>query len=144
MLEKTNRNSLPRPRPIYFIAVLAVVTLGLLSRRYPEFLPVAPGKYPGDALWALMVFLGFGFWFRYAPTVGLALAAFAFSAAIEVSQLYHAPWIDSIRATLPGRLVLGSGFMWQDFVAYAAGIFVGAVAEFTFFHRRRNKNAGPS
>ena len=120
----------PHPRPIYFIAILAVITLGLLSRRYPQFLPAALGKYPGDALWALMVFLGLGFWFRRSPTVVVALAAFAFSVVIEVSQLYHAPWIDSVRATLPGRLVLGSGFAWGDMVAYAVGIVVGALVEF--------------
>ena len=118
-----------RARPIYFVAILAVTTLGLLSRRYPEFLPAALGKYPGDALWALMVFLGFGFWFRRAPTMVVALAAFAFSIAIEVSQLYHAPWIDSVRATLPGHLILGSGFAWGDIAAYAVGILIGVLVE---------------
>ena len=118
-----------RSRPIYFVAILAVITLGLLSRRFLNLLPAALGKYPGDVLWALMVFLGFGFWFRRAPTVVVALAAFAFSVGIEVSQLYHAPWIDSVRATLPGRLVLGSGFAWTDLAAYAVGILVGALIE---------------
>ena len=132
------------PRPIYFVAILVVITLGLLSRRYPEFLPTALGKYPGDALWALMAFLGFGFWFRRAPTVVTALAAFAFSVAMEVSQLYHAPWIDSVRGTFPGRLVLGSGFAWSDIAAYAMGIFIGAAVEFTLFRWAKNKNAGPS
>ena len=144
MLEKTNGNPLHRSRPIYFVAILAVITLSLLSRRFPEFLPAALGKYPGDALWALVVFLGFGFWFRRAPTVVVALAAFAFSVAIEVSQLYHAPWIDSVRATLPGRLILGSGFLWADIAAYAAAILMGVATEFTFLRRLKNKNAGPS
>lgn len=133
-----------RPRPIYFVAILAVITLGLLSRRHPEFLPTVLGKYPGDALWALMVFLGFGFWFRRAPTVVVALAAFAFSVAMEVSQLYHAPWIDSVRATLPGRLVLGSGFAWSDITAYSVGISIGTATEFGLFRRVKNKNASPS
>ncbi len=120
---------MPRSRPTYFVAILAVITLGLLSRRYPEFLPAALGKYPGDALWALMVFLGFGFWFRRSPTIVVALAAFTFSVTIEVSQLYHAPWIDSIRATLPGRLILGSGFAWGDIAAYASGVLAGVLME---------------
>lgn len=118
-----------RSRPIYCVAILVVITLGLLSRRFPQFLPAALGKYSGDALWALMVFLGLGFCFRRWPTVVVALAAFAFSVAIEFSQLYRAPWIDAVRGTLPGRLVLGSGFAWADLVAYAAGISVGALVE---------------
>jgi len=91
-----------------------------------------------------MVFLGFGFWLRRSPTATVALAAFAFSVAIEFSQLYHAPWIDSIRATLPSRLILGSGFSWIDILAYAAGISVGVLTEFAIFRRRKNKNAGPT
>lgn len=120
---------MPRSRPIYSIAILAVIALGLLSRRFPQFLPTAFGKYPGDALWALMVFLGFGCVFRRASTISVALGALAFSFAIECSQLYHAPWIDAVRATLPGRLVLGSGFLWGDLVAYAVGIFAGVLVE---------------
>ena len=120
---------LPRSRPIYFAAILVVITLGLLSRRFPLLLPDALGKTPGDALWALMVFLGFGCVFRRAPTSVVALAALTFSFAIEVSQLYHAPWIDAVRATLPGRLVLGSGFAWGDLVAYSVGILLGVLAE---------------
>jgi hypothetical protein len=134
---------LNRSRSIYFITILAVITLGLLSRRYPQFLPAALGKYPGDALWALMVFLGFGFWFRHAPTVVVALAAFAFSVAMEISQIYHAPWIDSIRATLPGRLILGSSFAWGDIVAYLTGILIGIAAELALFRRLKIKNADP-
>ena len=132
-----------RPRPVYFLAILVVIALGLLSRRFPQCLPAALGKYPGDALWALMVFLGFGCVFRRAPTAIVALAALAFSVAIEVSQLYHAPWIDAVRATLPGRLVLGCGFAWSDLAAYAVGILVGALAEGGVQRFWKNKNADP-
>jgi hypothetical protein len=129
-----------RSRPVYFVGILAVIALGLLSRRFPQFLPAALGKYPGDALWALMVFLGIGFCFRRWPTMVVALAALAFSVAIEFSQLYHAPWIDAVRGTLPGRLVLGSGFAWADIVAYAVGISAGATAEAVVGRCCPNKN----
>ena len=132
---------LPRSRPIYFVAILVVITLGLLSRRFPQCLPVALGKTPGDALWALMVFLGFGCVFRRASTGVVALAALVFSFAIEFSQLYHAPWIDTVRATLPGRLVLGSGFAWGDLAAYAAGILVGALTERAILRLLQKKSA---
>ena len=83
-----------------------------------------------------MVFLGFGCVFRRSSTLAVALAALAFSFAIELSQLYHAPWLDAVRATFVGHLVLGSGFMWGDLIAYALGILGGALAEL-FFHRWR-------
>ena len=126
-----------RPRAIYVLAILATIALGLISRRFPHLLPAALGKYPGDALWALMVFFGFGFLFRRAPTIVVAAAAFAFSVAIEFSQLYHAPWIDSIRGTFAGHLLLGSGFAWIDIFAYAMGISIGATAELVIFRRSK-------
>ncbi len=83
----------------------------------------------GDALWALMVFVGFGFLLTRASTLKVALLALTFSWGVELSQLYHAPWIDMIRATIPGKLVLGNTFYWPDLLAYAVGIALGALAE---------------
>ena len=40
----------------------------------------------------------------------LAFISLLFCYGIEMSQLYHAQWIDSIRATTLGGLVLGYGF----------------------------------
>jgi hypothetical protein len=48
---------------------------------------------------------------------------------VEISQLYHAPWIDSIRQTALGGLVLGFGFLWTDLVCYSVGIFIGSFTE---------------
>ena len=41
--------------------------------------------------------------------------------AIEGSQLCHAPWIDTIRHTRLGALVLGYGFLWSDIICYTVG-----------------------
>lgn len=113
----------------HFLAMALVVAVGLLWRSAWLALPELPRKYGGDALWALVVFLGFGFLFPRLPSRVLALLAMAFSTVIEFSQLYHAPWIDSIRQTRLGALVLGSVFNWPDFAAYAVGITLGALGE---------------
>ena len=84
-----------------------------------------------------MVLVGLGFVFNRASTQRLAFGALVFSWAVEFSQLYHAPWIDMIRSTLPGRLILGSTFNWPDLPAYALGIAMGAVAECYFGRRAR-------
>jgi Protein of unknown function (DUF2809) len=109
--------------------VIAVVAAGLLWRSGFIPLPQSLSNYGGDALWALMVFLGFGFLFPRASTVAVALLALAFSWGVEFSQLYRAPWIDAIRATVPGKLVLGNTFNGPDLLAYALGIGLGALVE---------------
>ena len=123
-----NRPS-PRNRVLYAGLVLAVITAGMLWRSSFMPLPSVVSKYGGDALWALMVFVGFGFLVPRASTTVLSLMALTFSWGVELSQLYHAPWIDAVRATLPGRLVLGSTFNWPDLPAYALGIGLAAWAE---------------
>ena len=114
---------------IYAAAVLAVMVLGLLSRRFPDFLPAALGKYPGDALWALMIFCGLGFLRPKLPTTFTAITALAFACAVEFLKFYQSPWLESVRATLPGRLMLGSVFSWKNIAAYAIGIFFGWAVE---------------
>jgi hypothetical protein len=111
------------------VLALAVVAAGLLWRSGLIPLPGWLSNNGGDALWALMIFLGFGFLLPRAPTPIVAVLAVTFSWSVEFTQLYHAPWIDAIRATLPGRLVLGSTFNWPDLPAYALGIGLGAWAE---------------
>jgi hypothetical protein len=47
----------------------------------------------------------------------------------EISQLYHAPWIDAIRSYRLGIILLGNCFVWSDLVCYTVGILAGAFAE---------------
>ncbi len=80
-------------------------------------------------LWALMVFLGFALLFNRQPTKIIALMTGLFSFGIEFSQLYHAPWIDAVRATRLGGLVLGFGFLWTDLLCYSVGILIGSLID---------------
>lgn len=121
-----------RNRIHYFLLLVTTVALGLASRRYASQLPEWVGLYLGDLLWALMVFLLLGFAFRTQSPARLALVAWVFSCLIEVSQLYHAPWIDAIRSNRLGGLVLGFGFLWSDLLSYSAGIALGFLLEFLF------------
>ena len=112
-------------RVLYLGCVLAVVALGLGSRRYGTYLPAFVGEYAGDTLWALMVFLGWAFVRPASPTGRLAVFALVTSYVVEFSQLYQAPWINAIRSTTVGHLVLGSTFSWLDICAYTVGVAVG-------------------
>ncbi|MBF8276231.1 MAG: hypothetical protein HW390_1304 [Candidatus Brocadiaceae bacterium] len=118
-----------RSRLWYAIALLVVIGVGLASRSFPVLFPRFMGKYPGDGFWALMIFLVWGIVFPGISTARLAVYALVTCCLDECSQLYHATGIDIIRSTTLGHLVLGSGFIWSDFVAYAIGVGVGALGE---------------
>jgi len=118
-----------RSRWRYAFAVAATIAVGLASRAYAAHLPWWLAKNAGDALYATMVFFGFGFLATRAKTSMVAFAAMAFCVAIEFMQLYRAPWIDAVRATTPGRLVLGQGFHAFDLVCYGLGVGLGVGLE---------------
>jgi hypothetical protein len=111
------------------LAIVLVIGLGLLWRS--RLLPLSSfiAKYGGDALWALVVFLGFGLLFHRLSTLRLALLSLCLAWSIELLQLYHAPWLDLIRSSRLGHLVLGSTFNTPDLAAYALGITIGAIVE---------------
>jgi hypothetical protein len=118
-----------RSRAAYAALVVATIALGLASRRFAPPLPDAVRLYVGDVLWATTVYLlAATVWVR-APVAQLAGGALAFSFAVEASQLYHAPWIDSVRGTRPGALVLGFGFLWSDLACYTLGVAVAALVD---------------
>ena len=57
-----------------------------------------------------------------APVIRVAAYALAISYLDELSQLYQAAWINQIRATMIGHLLLGSAFSWLDLLAYTVGV----------------------
>lgn len=133
---------LQKARLLYAGTVIVTVVLGLGSRMFSAQLPDFVSLHFGDALWAAMVYFGFRTLFTAKSLALTALAGLLFSFAIEFSQLYQADWINGIRETLPGALILGKGFLAIDLVRYTAGI-VGAflLDYFLFCHSFLPSNA---
>jgi hypothetical protein len=103
--------------------------VGIGSRRYSAYLPGFGAAYAGDTLWATAAFLGVGLFMPRASTEQAAALAMMVSVAVEVSPLYQAPWIDSVRRTTLGGRVLGYGFLWSDLACYAVGVGLGILIE---------------
>lgn len=116
----------------YTVFALLTIPLGLLSRNNQIPLPYLISEYGGDTLWALLVY----FCFRILLPGGSALVVFAFtllfSFFIEFSQIYQAPWINSIRANRLGGLILGYGFKFSDLICYSAGAGLGIATDFSY------------
>ena len=107
-------------RLTYFSLTIITVVLGLLSRHI-SCIPL----FIGDILWGLMVYFIVRFLFINQSIKWVAIASLLFCYAIEFSQLYQAPWINNIRHTVIGGLVLGETFVWSDLLCYTLGIVIG-------------------
>lgn len=129
------------PRPRLAVATLFAVTVaaGLGSRRFPDRIPLVLATYAGDVLWAAMVYWIIVFVRPGLSRLAAAIGTFGFALAIEVSQLYRAPWLDAIRATRAGALALGQGFLWSDLACYAVGAGLALAIDVALFRAGGNR-----
>ncbi len=118
----------------HLLCVVAVIAAGLVSRKM-AFIPL----WLGDALWAVMIYLLMRMIFIHTCIIKIAAWSLTFCFAIEISQVYQAPWINHIRSTLIGHLILGQGFLWSDLIAYTVGILTIAIVE-NLLHTQPNRH----
>ncbi|MEZ4590823.1 MAG: DUF2809 domain-containing protein [Chloroflexota bacterium] len=121
-----------RHRIIYGIAIIITMLVGLFSRSDIVPMPQFVFLYVGDGIWALLVFWLACFLRPDWPLKYRVAAALAFAYAIEFSQFYQADWLNQIRQTRLGGLVLGFSFLPSDLVAYTIGIAVGTLLDYLF------------
>ncbi|HYH96275.1 DUF2809 domain-containing protein [Hyalangium sp.] len=115
-----------RSRWQLLLPLLLLPVLGLGSRSGAAWLPSFVSAYAGDTLWTMMMYVSLLFvW----PRLSLSQAAgwaLAISFAVELSQMYRAPWIDAVREHRLGALFLGRGFLESDLVCYSVGALLAA------------------
>ncbi|ULO05579.1 DUF2809 domain-containing protein [Paenibacillus sp. 19GGS1-52] len=107
---------------VYICIFLTVIVLGISSRAFADQLPLFVSRHFGDALWGSMVYFGFRVLFTEQKKLHSLVLSLIFSFGIEFSQLYQEDWINSLRSTLVGGLILGKGFLWIDLLRYTVGI----------------------
>ncbi|GKU78090.1 DUF2809 domain-containing protein [Paenibacillus sp. L3-i20] len=113
-----------RARIFYVVAIIIMIVAGLCTRLWADNLPQFVAMHFGDALWAGMIYFGMRV-IGISKKLGWAMmASTLFCLVIELSQLYQGEWINSVRDTVIGGLVLGHGFLMVDLVRYGAGILM--------------------
>ncbi|WP_299581645.1 DUF2809 domain-containing protein [Mucilaginibacter sp.] len=124
-----------RSRLTYFFLIITTILVGLLSRHI-EGVPM----FVGDILWGLMVYFIVRFLFIGKSIKWVTIVSLLFCYSIEFSQLYQAPWINSIRHTVVGGLILGETFFWGDMVFYTIGISAGILINVLLNKRPANRS----
>ncbi|MGF6357218.1 hypothetical protein ABIE27_005168 [Paenibacillus sp. 4624] len=109
-------------RWVYFIAVIITMAAGLASRTYGAVLPYWVYEHFGDALWAGMIYFGVRMVFIHLSRARAVWISVMFSWGVEFSQMIQVPWLNELRSTLWGALILGRGFLVIDLIRYLIGI----------------------
>lgn len=121
------------------LAVMMVIPLGLLTRADLP-LPDIIARYGGDTLYATLIYFLLAWLWPQARGWALTAGAWLICLSIELSQLLDTPWLNAVRATLPGRLVFGAGFLCSDLLCYAVGVGLGLLVDSVLL--RRNRRVG--
>lgn len=115
-----------RSRLAAVATMVAAVPMGYWVRFHgpgPEGLNDALGSVAYEWFWIAL------FWgcFPGQSPFRIALAVLLATCGLEFLQLWQPPFLQALRATLPGRLVLGNTFNWTDFPPYMVGSALGYV-----------------
>jgi Protein of unknown function (DUF2809) len=136
-------------RLILFIVLAVLAAVGYWLRFYA---PISPDwrDYSGGAAYVIFWILVYAFFKPTAPALPVAVTVFLVTCCLEFLQLWHPAWLEAMRRTLPGRLVLGTTFQVSDFPPYIVGAVIGFGAMRALalnqkpFHRPRSGVSRPN
>jgi hypothetical protein len=117
----------------YFITILLVLILGILSRKISG-IPL----FIGDILYAVLIYFGFRFLIMDSKKSTSLLLSLLFCFGVEILQLVQIDWLLAIRKTTLGHYILGEGFLWMDLLCYVMGSFSAYYFDKLFLSSRIN------
>jgi len=106
------------------ISIALIIPAGIYSKFYSGPAAGWVNNYLGGILyvvfWCLVTFLCTKLrWpWRVAICVGIT------TSILEILQLWHPPFLETIRSTFIGATLLGTTFTWLDFPYYVAGSII--------------------
>lgn len=106
---------------IYLVLFIFFTWLAIATRTHAGWFHPFIQEYGGDIIWAGMFLFFLRIFLGRMYLLKLAFICYLLGVSVEFLQLYHAPWIEAIRQTRVGGLMLGFGFLWSDIICYAVG-----------------------
>ena len=122
-------------RLYYFISILLILILGILSRKISG-IPL----FIGDILYAVLIYFGIRFLIMNSKKSTSFLLGLLFCFSIEILQLVQIDWLIAIRKTTLGHYILGEGFLWSDLLCYVVGTLVAFLIDWKFI-KTQNSNS---
>jgi hypothetical protein len=114
-----------KTRLITFISILIIMPLGFFSKLYSgpgaKWLNDSFGGLLYEIFWCLVIFLILP---RLKP-VNIAVGVFIVTCILEILQLWHPPFLEVLRSDFIGRTIIGTSFVWSDFIYYVLGSALG-------------------
>jgi len=107
------------------LSILVIVPLGFFTKFYKgplsSWINNSVGGIFYEIFWCLLIFL----FLKKIKTWKIAVSVLLLTSLLEFLQLWHPPFLESIRNFFIGRTLLGNCFSWSDFPYYVLGCAIG-------------------
>jgi len=119
-------NSTNKKRIATVISLLVIVPIGFYGKcgcfgPATEWVNDSLGGVFYEIFWCLLLFLVFT---NGSPKI-IATSVLTTTCLLECLQLWHPPFLETIRSHFIGRTILGTAFVWSDFPYYFLGSWIG-------------------
>jgi ABC-type dipeptide/oligopeptide/nickel transport system permease subunit len=112
------------PKILTIISLLIIIPLGFATKFYHGiYANWVNNSLCGifyEIFWCLLIFLIFS---KLSP-FKIAIIVFIITSLLEFTQLWKAPFLETVRKNFIGRTLIGSSFTWSDFPYYLIGCVV--------------------
>ena len=115
-----------RTRLVALVCLALIVPLGFGLKSYPgpghAWVNNSLGGTAYVIFWCLALFVA---WPRRSAIKPIVIGVLAVTAALEALQLVDHPILARIRGTFIGRTLIGTTFVWSDYIYYLLGAVLG-------------------
>jgi len=129
-----------KSRKLTLLILLFLVPLGFYTKFYQGYGETFVHNYLGGFLYVVFWILVVFFISPHTNPVKISAGVFVATSLIEFSQLWHPPFLETLRANFLGRTILGTSFVWYDFIWYLAGAVAGYFLVIRFLASKKDVN----
>ena len=104
------------------LSVVILVPIGLYTKIYSGPAAQWVNNSLGGVLYVVFWSLVFCILLPGIKTRKIAAAVFLVTCLLEIMQLWHPPFLETIRLTFIGATLIGNSFSWLDLVHYMIGL----------------------
>ena len=109
-------------RKAFLWILILLIPIGLSTKFYRGVFEDWVHLYAGDIFYPMFWYVLLRMLWGNTSRFWCAVLVLSFCTLIEVSQLWKPSFLQVLRQTFVGAVILGSGFDWLDLVYYVAGI----------------------
>lgn len=124
----------------YSLCMIILLLLGFYTKLYSGQFSSVVNNQLGGLFYVIFGVLLLSLIIPNLTKQSYAIIAFLLTTLLEVMQLWHPIFLETIRSTFIGKIILGNSFNWKDIPWYFLGAIIGYIW-LVFFDRQIKKAA---